>query len=124
MSARARLASIAPIPTLEQVQAVIDQRGPGGIKASTPIWLSNFTINERKVADYSAGRVFLAGDAAHIHSPAGGQGMNTGMQDAFNLAWKLALVCRGLAKPDAAAAELQLRTQRGRPQSAWRTLAI
>ena len=45
------------------------------------------------MADYRAGRVFLAGDAAHIHSPAGGQGMNTGMQDAFNLAWKLALVC-------------------------------
>ena len=87
-------------PTLAEVQAVIDQRGPGGVKASTPIWLSSFTINERKVADYSAGRVFLAGDAAHIHSPAGGQGMNTGMQDAFNLAWKLALVCRGLAEPD------------------------
>ena len=55
-----------------------------------PIWLSSFRINERKVG-LSAGRVFLAGDAAHVHSPAGGQGMNTGMQDAFNLAWKLAL---------------------------------
>ena len=44
--------------------------------------------------------MFLAGDAAHIHSPAGGQGMNTGMQDAFNLAWKLALVCRGFASPE------------------------
>jgi hypothetical protein len=44
--------------------------------------------------------VFLAGDAAHVHSPAGGQGMNTGLQDAFNLAWKLALVCRGLAEPE------------------------
>lgn len=84
-----------PDPTLEEVQAVMDQRGPGGIKASTPIWLAAFRINERKVADYRAGRAFLAGDAAHIHSPAGGQGMNTGMQDAFNLAWKLALVCRG-----------------------------
>ncbi len=48
-------------------------------------------INERKVADYRVGRVFLAGDSAHVHSPAGGQGMNTGMQDAFNLAWKMAL---------------------------------
>jgi hypothetical protein len=47
------------------------------------------------VADYRSGRVFVAGDAAHVHSPAGGQGMNTGMQDAFNLAWKLALVCQG-----------------------------
>ncbi len=87
-------------PTLQEVQALIDQRGPGGIKASAPIWLAGFTINERKVADYCAGRVFLAGDAAHIHSPAGGQGMNAGMQDAFNLAWKLALVCRGLANPE------------------------
>ena len=87
-------------PTLEEVQSLIDQRGPGGIKASAPVWLSSFTINERKVTDYRAGRVFLAGDAAHIHSPAGGQGMNTGMQDAINLAWKLALVCRGLANPE------------------------
>ncbi len=83
-------------PTLAQVQAVLDQRGPGGIQASDPVWLAGFVINERKVADYRAGRVFLAGDAAHIHSPAGGQGMNTGMQDACNLAWKLALVCRGV----------------------------
>ena len=64
---------------------------------SDPIWLSGFRINERKVSDYRTGRVFVAGDAAHVHSPAGGQGMNTGMQDAFNLAWKLALVCRGEA---------------------------
>ena len=83
-------------PTLEQVQAVLDQRGPGGVVVSDPIWLSGFRINERKVADYRKGRVFVAGDAAHVHSPAGGQGMNTGMQDAINLAWKLALVCRGI----------------------------
>jgi hypothetical protein len=44
--------------------------------------------------------VFLAGDAAHVHSPAGGQGMNTGIQDACNLAWKLAMVCRGVAAPE------------------------
>ena len=55
-------------------------------------------INERKVADYRHGRILLAGDAAHIHSPAGGQGMNTGMQDSFNLAWKVALVHRGLGQ--------------------------
>jgi 2-polyprenyl-6-methoxyphenol hydroxylase-like FAD-dependent oxidoreductase len=84
-------------PTLEEVQAVLDQRGPGGIKASEPIWLAGFHINERKVKDYRKGRVFLAGDAAHIHSPAGGQGMNTGIQDACNLAWKLALVKGGCA---------------------------
>jgi 2-polyprenyl-6-methoxyphenol hydroxylase-like FAD-dependent oxidoreductase len=81
-------------PTLEEVQDIIDRRGPGEIVVSDPIWLSAFQINERKVSDYRKGRAFVAGDAAHIHSPAGGQGMNTGMQDAFNLAWKLALVCR------------------------------
>ncbi|MDZ4820849.1 MAG: FAD-dependent monooxygenase [Planctomycetota bacterium] len=82
-------------PTLEQVQAMVDQRGPAGLKLYDPIWLAGFRIQERKVANYRAGRVFLAGDAAHIHSPAGGQGMNTGMQDAMNLAWKLALVQQG-----------------------------
>jgi 2-polyprenyl-6-methoxyphenol hydroxylase-like FAD-dependent oxidoreductase len=88
----------APVdPTLDEVQAIVDRRGPGGMVGSDPIWLSAFRINERKVADYRAGRVFVAGDAAHVHSPAGGQGMNTGMQDAINLAWKLALVCRGAA---------------------------
>jgi 2-polyprenyl-6-methoxyphenol hydroxylase-like FAD-dependent oxidoreductase len=89
-----------PDPTLEEVQTVIDRRGPGGITAHDPIWLSSFRINEREVEDYRSGRVFLAGDAAHIHSPAGGQGMNTGMQDAFNLAWKLALVARGACPDD------------------------
>jgi 2-polyprenyl-6-methoxyphenol hydroxylase-like FAD-dependent oxidoreductase len=85
-----------PAPTVEQVQHILDVRGPGGIHAGDPVWLSSFSINERKVADYRSGRVFLAGDAAHVHSPAGGQGMNTGMQDACNLAWKLALVSRGI----------------------------
>ncbi len=84
-----------PDPTLAEVQAKIEERGPGGLTLSDPIWLAGFRINERKVSDYRRGRAFLAGDAAHIHSPAGGQGMNTGMQDAFNLAWKLALVHRG-----------------------------
>ncbi|HTA22382.1 MAG TPA: FAD-dependent monooxygenase [Terriglobales bacterium] len=87
--------AVPPEPTLEQVQAIIDRRGPGGLTAFDPIWLAGFRINGRKVADYRFGRVFLLGDAAHVHSPAGGQGMNTGMQDAFNLAWKLALVIHG-----------------------------
>ncbi|KAA0970992.1 FAD-binding monooxygenase [Aureimonas fodinaquatilis] len=86
-------------PTLEEVQAFADQRCGPGVRLVDPVWLTNFRINERKVANYSRGRVFLAGDAAHIHSPAGGQGMNTGMQDAFNLAWKLAMVHRGQAHP-------------------------
>ncbi|HET6309023.1 MAG TPA: FAD-dependent monooxygenase [Rhodopila sp.] len=93
---RGRAEGDAPeTPTLDQVQAVLDRRGPAGVVVSDPIWLSGFRINERKVRDYRSGRVFLAGDAAHVHSPAGGQGMNTGMQDAINLAWKLAMVCRG-----------------------------
>ncbi len=79
-------------PTLDQVRAIMDRRGPGGMSASNPIWLSGFRINERKIGHFRSGRIFVAGDAAHVHSPAGGQGMNTGMQDAFNLAWKLALV--------------------------------
>ena len=86
-----------PTPTLAEVQAVIDRRGPAGLKAFDPIWLAGFRINGRKVAAYRHGRVFVAGDAAHVHSPAGGQGMNTGMQDAFNLAWKLAMVAGGAA---------------------------
>ncbi len=83
-------------PTLADVQGILGRRLPRGLRASDPVWLSAFRINERKVADYRSGRVFLAGDAAHVHSPAGGQGMNTGMQDACNLAWKLALVSRGI----------------------------
>jgi 2-polyprenyl-6-methoxyphenol hydroxylase-like FAD-dependent oxidoreductase len=86
-----------PTPTLERVQAMIDRRGPPGTKVFDPIWLAGFRINGRKVSHYRWGRAFLCGDAAHVHSPAGGQGMNTGMQDAFNLAWKLAAVANGLS---------------------------
>ena len=87
-----------PDPTLGEVQAMADERTGGGFRAVDPVWLANFRINERKVSGYRRNRVFLAGDAAHIHSPAGGQGMNTGMQDAINLAWKLAMVVRGQAE--------------------------
>ena len=86
-------------PTLDELNRVMAHRGSPKLAMSDPVWLACFRINERKVKDYRKGRVFLAGDAAHIHSPAGGQGMNTGMQDAFNLAWKLALVVKGSAKP-------------------------
>ncbi|MER5358037.1 FAD-dependent monooxygenase [Streptomyces sp. NPDC002785] len=65
-------------------------------------WISRFHSDERQVPAYRTGRVFLAGDAAHVHSPAGGQGMNTGIQDAANLSWKLAAVLRGqTADPEA-----------------------
>jgi 2-polyprenyl-6-methoxyphenol hydroxylase-like FAD-dependent oxidoreductase len=87
-------------PTLADVQGILDERGPGGLTAHDPVWLSPFRINERQVSSYRTARMFLAGDAAHVHSPAGGQGMNTGIQDACNLAWKLALVVRGEASGD------------------------
>jgi 2-polyprenyl-6-methoxyphenol hydroxylase-like FAD-dependent oxidoreductase len=90
----------APDPTLDEIRAILDERGPGGWTPHDPVWLSSFRIHECKVADYRHGRVFLAGDAAHVHSPAGGQGMNTGMQDAYNLAWKLALVERGRGRAE------------------------
>ncbi|MCX4847250.1 FAD-dependent monooxygenase [Streptomyces sp. NBC_00893] len=65
-------------------------------------WISRFHSDERQAPSYRTGRVFLAGDAAHVHSPAGGQGMNTGLQDAANLSWKLAAVLRGrTADPEA-----------------------
>ena len=83
--------------TPAQVQAVLDSRTDLGWKITTSHWTSDFGVNERQVARYVHGRVVLAGDAAHVHSPAGGQGMNTGMQDAANLAWKIALVQRGAA---------------------------
>jgi len=93
ISTRDPAAGTAP-PLLDEMQEHLDERGPGGLELSMPEWLSCFRISERKVAKFRIGRVLLAGDAAHIHSPAGGQGMNTGVQDAFNLGWKLGLILR------------------------------
>ncbi|MES4905947.1 MULTISPECIES: FAD-dependent oxidoreductase [unclassified Streptomyces] len=69
------------------------------VRVDTPSWVSVFSIQQRMVPRMGVGRVFVAGDAAHVHSPASGQGMNTGVQDAVNLAWKLAAVVRGEAGP-------------------------
>jgi 2-polyprenyl-6-methoxyphenol hydroxylase-like FAD-dependent oxidoreductase len=85
--------------TLADFQAALDQRGPGNATLSAPGWITPFKINARRAEKYRVGRAFIAGDAAHIHSPTGGLGLNTGMQDGYNLAWKLALVIRGLADP-------------------------
>ena len=83
--------------SLEELQKVVDDATGGGLILRDPAWLSHFRLHHRQAAHYRAGRMFLAGDAAHIHSPVGAQGMNTGIQDAWNLAWKLALVARGTA---------------------------
>jgi 2-polyprenyl-6-methoxyphenol hydroxylase-like FAD-dependent oxidoreductase len=85
------------MPALEELQALCDQRSNIQIKLRDLTWSSIFHANSRMVKSLRVGRVFLAGDAAHIHSPAGGQGMNTGIQDAINLGWKLALVLQGKA---------------------------
>ncbi|MEO3803379.1 FAD-dependent monooxygenase [Nonomuraea sp. B1E8] len=74
-----------------------ERAGETGVSIRDVVWTSVFRIHRRLAADYRNGHVLLAGDAAHIHSPIGGQGMNTGIGDAENLAWKLALVVRGKA---------------------------
>lgn len=83
-------------PTLATFQAIVDTIvGPERIRLRELVWHSRWRLNVRLVERYRAGQVLLAGDTAHIHSPAGGQGMNTGLQDAANLGWKLAAVLRG-----------------------------
>ncbi|MFJ8957560.1 FAD-dependent oxidoreductase [Streptomyces sp. NPDC102381] len=67
------------------------------VKVAEPVWVSVFTFQQRMIESMRSGRVLLAGDAAHVHSPASGQGMNTGVQEAFNLGWKLAMVLHGQA---------------------------
>jgi 4,5-epoxidase len=89
----------AQAPTLEEIQRLTDQRTPRPVTVSDPSWLACFRSHRRSASAYRLGRVLLAGDAVHIHSPAGGQGLNTGILDAHNLAWKLALVAAGRA-PD------------------------
>jgi 2-polyprenyl-6-methoxyphenol hydroxylase-like FAD-dependent oxidoreductase len=88
----------APV-TLDEVQALADTYTRGTVRLHDPVWMTNFRLHHRAANHYRAGRVFLAGDAAHIHSPAGAQGMNTGIQDAVNLGWKLAHTLRGVADP-------------------------
>jgi 2-polyprenyl-6-methoxyphenol hydroxylase-like FAD-dependent oxidoreductase len=87
-----------PPPTLADLQAAVDRLAPAGSTVHDLRWSSIFRISHRIVPQYRVGRVFIAGDAAHIHPPTGGQGMNTGIQDAYNLAWKLALVIHGGAE--------------------------
>jgi len=84
-------------PTLAEIQHLTSQRVPRPVTVSDPTWLASFRCHRRSASAYRRGRVLLAGDAVHIHSPAGGQGLNTGILDAHNLGWKLALVASGRA---------------------------
>jgi 2-polyprenyl-6-methoxyphenol hydroxylase-like FAD-dependent oxidoreductase len=86
-------------PSLEECKTLIAQRVRERVDVSDLAWSSYFHLNSRMVERLRVGRIFLAGDAAHVHSPAGAQGMNTGIQEAFNLGWKLARVLHGAA-PD------------------------
>jgi hypothetical protein len=84
-------------PDLGEIQHLVDQRAPERVVLCDPTWLASFNCHRRSTSVYRRGHVLLAGDAVHIHTPAGGQGMNTGITDAHNLAWKLALVVAGHA---------------------------
>lgn len=83
---------------LDEVRAITRRALGSDLGMHDARWVSRFHSDERQAPAYRSGRVFLAGDAAHVHSPAGGQGMNTGLQDAANLSWKLAAVLRGEAR--------------------------
>lgn len=79
---------------LAELQQASDRATGGAVRVRDPVWTSVFHVHHRAASRYRAGRAFVAGDAAHVHSPAGAQGMNTGIQDAVNLGRKLGLVCR------------------------------
>jgi 3-(3-hydroxy-phenyl)propionate hydroxylase len=85
--------------TLEEVNEALNRLGGVDAELYDPVWVALFRVNHRAAAQFHKDRVFIAGDAAHEHVPIGGQGMNTSIQDAFNLAWKLAYVIQGKAAP-------------------------
>jgi 2-polyprenyl-6-methoxyphenol hydroxylase-like FAD-dependent oxidoreductase len=86
-------------PDMQEIEQLAAMRGPTGMRLTDPTLLAAFRCYRRQTAVMRSGQLLVAGDAAHIHSPAGGQGMNTGLHDAANLAWKLALVVGGVAPP-------------------------
>ncbi|KAG0302734.1 hypothetical protein BGZ97_002195 [Linnemannia gamsii] len=107
--------------TIDQFEAMAKDRVyPARFKIKETTWLTGFRVNERRAEHFVyKNHIFLAGDAAHIHSPAGGQGMNTGLQDAHNLAWKLAFALQGLIDP-----ELVLPTYAEREPMADRSIEV
>ncbi len=86
--------------TLEEMIDLTKKITHRNINISNPVWMSRFHLHHRSVTQYQKGRVFLAGDAAHIHSPVGAQGMNTGLQDSTNLGWKIATVLKNNVSDD------------------------
>ena len=81
----------------EEIEQRIKEEAEIELEITNVNWFSTYKVHTRRVENFSKGRCFLAGDSAHVHTPAGGQGMNTGIQDAYNLAWKLAFVLQGKA---------------------------
>lgn len=90
----AKVAKEIPPPTIDEIQSLVNLYTSNRAQVLNPHWMANFSINSRLSSAYQTKRVFLTGDAAHIHSPVGGQGMNTGIQDGFNLAWKIAFTLK------------------------------
>ncbi len=89
----------APDPDLAYMHELFRRGSHIPVRFYDMVWSSRFRINSRMIGCLKAQRIFFGGDSAHVHSPAGGQGMNTGIQDMINLGWKLALVYKGVAKP-------------------------
>jgi 3-(3-hydroxy-phenyl)propionate hydroxylase len=87
-------------PTLEEIRANLVRLTDVEAELSDPVWLARYRTSHRYADRFREGGAFVAGDAAHVHVPLGGQGMNTGIQDGFNLAWKLAYVLKGWARPE------------------------
>ena len=100
MVTESRVVTAAAEPTLDDVRAALRSVYGTDFGTHRALWISRFTDTTRQAATYRRGRVLVAGDAAHIHSPVGGQGLNTGLQDAQNLGWKLAQVVRGVSPDD------------------------
>ncbi len=85
------------VHSFDEIKGVIEEDIKAGVTFTNTNWFSVYKIHHRVIAKFRKNKVFLAGDAAHVHSPVGGQGMNTGLQDAYNLAWKLSLVLKNMA---------------------------
>jgi len=92
--------AVTQTPDLEEIEAILREIADPDATLLEPRWLSRTRTAPKLAKKFRSGRLFLVGDAAHVHLPIGGQGMNSGMQDGFNLGWKLAAVIKGMAKPD------------------------